>query len=146
MSSSRASSRPRYQIHVSYVSGLQADSLLLGHCCPKLWTTKYKQTKKKKQNPNALLKSWSKNRKLEAKAGYRSMPPALNTTKGWAEHPSHPAGPAPGHTPAHRPGEVYFPWCQTRCSEISVLFMHVGSRARLSEFKSQGCRLLAVFI
>ena len=31
------------------------------------------------------------------------MPPAHNTSRGWANHPSHASGPTPGHTPTLTP-------------------------------------------
>ena len=37
------------------------------------------------------------------KRGYYACPPALNTTKGWANHLSHPFSSTPGHTPTLTP-------------------------------------------
>ena len=143
MSSSRASSRPRYQIHVSHVSGMQADSLLLSH----QGSPDYRQqnTKGPKKNPpNATSEELEQNRKSEAKAGCQACP-------------LHPTPQRVGRTP--KPPLWPRPWThpcpQTRRGAFSVvpnevlraksaLFMHVGSRARLSEFKPHGCHLLAL--
>ena len=147
MSSSRASSRPRYQIHVSYVSGLQAGSLLLGHCCPKLWTTKYKKTKKKKKKTPPqmpLLKSWSFQQEVGSKSRVLEHAPCTQRHKGVGRTPKPPRWPCPWTHPCPQTRRGVFPIVPNKVlRDKSVLFMHVGSRARQSEFKSQGRRLLA---
>ena len=44
-----------------------------------------------------FLKSWKQ------KQGYCTCPPALNTTRGWANHLSYPSSLTPGHTPTLTP-------------------------------------------
>ena len=44
-----------------------------------------------------FLKSWKQ------KKGYCTCPPALNTTRGWANHLSYPSSLTPGHTPTLTP-------------------------------------------
>ena len=56
--------------------------------------------KERQKTQLPFLKSWErKNWVSGVKAGYRACPPALNTTKGWADHLSHPSSLTPGHTP-----------------------------------------------
>ena len=59
----------------------------------KIWTKIYKR-----QTQLPFLKSREKNWVSGAKQG-TAQAPALNATKGWAEHLTHPSGPTPGHTP-----------------------------------------------
>ena len=60
----------------------------------KLWTTRYKKTKK---NPTATSDE------LGAKAGYSARPLHSTPPKGWADHLSPPSSPTPGHTPTLTP-------------------------------------------
>ena len=50
-----------------------------------------------------LLKNREEKPGVGSKSRVLCMSPALNTTKGWAEHLSHPSGLAPGHTPTLTP-------------------------------------------
>ena len=57
---------------------------------------RYKKTKKAQLS---LLKSWEQKLGGGSKTGVLRMPPELNTTKGWANHLSHPSSLTPGPTP-----------------------------------------------
>ena len=61
---------------------------------------RYKKTKKP---PLPLLKNQEQKLDVGSKSIVLNMPPALNTPKGWAEHPSHPSNLTPGHTPTLTP-------------------------------------------
>ena len=61
------------------------------HSWGKLWTTRYKKTKKTQP---ALLKSWEQKQGVASKSRVLCMPPAL-TTKGVGKTPKPPLQPDP---------------------------------------------------
>ena len=64
----------------------------------KLWTRRYKKTKK---NPNChFWRARSKDRVLGAKGGYCTCPLHSTPPNGWVDHLRHPSGRTPGHTPS----------------------------------------------
>ena len=72
----------------------------------KLWTTRYKKTKNPaatSEEPGAKAGCREQKQGVGSKSRVLRMPPALNPTKGWAKHLSHPSGPTLGHTPTLTP-------------------------------------------
>ena len=121
---------------------------MLGHCCPKLRTKKYKQTKKKKNKTKPpqmpILKSWSFQQEVGSKSRVPEHVPCTQCHKGVGRTPKPPRWPCPWtHTCPHTRRGVFPVVPNKVLRDKSVLFMHVGSRAGQSEFKSQGRRLLA---
>ena len=96
----------------------------------------------KDKKPNCRFwRAGSKNNWVSgAKAGYCSCPPALNTTKGWANHLSHPSGLTPGHSPTLTPNKEWA--CPTLGSKQGNLLLvfapscsrHRGPHKALPEF------------
>ena len=84
-----------YKIQVNY-KGLKITVCV--HSWGKFWT---KDTKRPKKAQLPLLKSREQKQGVGSKSGVLRMPPALNTTKWWAEHLSHPSGPTPGPIPTY---------------------------------------------
>ena len=71
------------------------------HSWVKLWTTRYRKTK----HTTSASEELGEKQGVADKGGGLCMLPALNTTKGWANHLSHPSSPTSGHTPILTPHE-----------------------------------------
>ena len=145
MSSSRASSRPRYQIHVSCL-WLAGGFFTAWPLLSQIMDNKIKKDQKKKKNPPQmpLLKSWSFQQEVGSKSRVLEHAPCTQRHKGVGRTPKPPRWPCPWTHPCPQTRWGVFPVVPNQVlRDKSVLFMHVGSRARQSEFKSQGRRLLA---
>ena len=71
------------------------------HSWVKLLTTRYRKTK----HTTSASEELGERQGVADKGGGLCMLPALNTTKGWANHLSHPSSPTSGHTPILTPHE-----------------------------------------
>ena len=103
-----------------------------------------KRPKKTKPPQMPILKSWSFQQEVGSKSRVPEHAPCTQCHKGVGRTPKPPRWPCPWTHPCPQTRRGVFPVVPNKVlRDKSVLFMHVGSRAGQSEFKSQGRRLLA---
>ena len=107
----------------------------------------YRQQNTKGPNttPNATSEELEQKQEVGSKCRVPSLAPVLNTTKGVGRTPKPRPWPRPWTHPCPQTRPGIFPVVPNKVlRDKSALFMHVGARARLSEFKPQGWHLLAL--